>query len=444
MSEIKELIEQLNKAHKEFRDSMEERVQQLEKGGTVDPQLQEKIDTANNHITTLEQQIEEEKGAQKRIDDLELQVNRAGLGGIGDKDTDLHAEARQFYAQKLGRPAEDGEVDVEAYSAYKQAFDKYLRYGDRALNSDIRNALSVGSDPDGGQWVPASTTNRIIQRLFETSPVRQVANVITIGTDRFEIPKDVNEATSGGWVGETQSRDSTGTPEVGMQEIPVHEQYAMPEITQKLVDDAGIDIEGWLSDKISDILIRTENTAFVNGNGVMKPRGFMDYTGSAVTTEDGSRPWGVLQYIATGANGSFPSAGSGSANSLIEIISKMKSQLRGGSVFCMNRFVKAVIRKLRDSNDNYYLIPDLSGGGNTTLLGFPVVEMDDMPDMGSGSNFPIAFGNFNEAYQIVDRLGIRVLRDPYTNKPYIRYYTTKRVGADVTGFDSLKLLKASS
>jgi len=444
MSEVKELVDELNKAHKEFRDSMEERVQQLEKKGAVDPQTQEKIDNANNHITSLEEQIEDVKQTQQRVDNLELQLGRAGLGGAGGQDKDLHAEAKQFYSMKAGRPVEDSEVDTEAYNAYRQSFDKALRYGERGVNADIRNALSVGSDPDGGYWVPASTANQIIQRLYETSPVRNVANIVTIGSDRYEIPKDVDEASSGGWIGETDSRSSTGTPEIGVQEIPVHEQYAMPEVTQKLIDDAGFDVEGWLTEKVAGILSRTENTAFVNGDGVMRPRGFMDYSDSAVTTEDASRSWGVLQYVVTGASGSFKSAGSGPADCLIDLVHKVKSELRGGSTWAMNRFVKAIVRTLRDSNDNYYLVPDLSGGGNDTLLGFPVVEFDDMQDMGSGSNFPIAFGNFNRGYQIVDRLGIRVLRDPYTNKPRIRLYTTKRVGGDVTGFDSIKLLKAST
>lgn len=443
MSEIKQLVDELNKAFEDFKKSNDERLKQIENNGKADPLLQEKVDKANQSITDIESKIEELQKEQDRIDNLELQVNRAGLGGAGGTDKELQNEAKQFFSQMKGRPVDDSEVDTEAYNTYKQAFDKYLRYGERAVNTEIRNALSVGSDPDGGQWVPASTTNRIIQRLFETSPVRDVANVITIGSDRFEIPKDVNEATSGGWVGETDTRSSTGTPEVGLQEIPVHEQYAMPEITQKLVDDAGIDIEGWLSNKISDILVRTENTAFVSGDGIMKPRGFMDYSGSASTNEDNNRSWGVLQYVKSGNSSGFPSAGSGSANPLIEMVNKIKSPLRGGSVWAMNRFTKAEIRKLRDSNDNYYLIPDLSGSGADMLLGFPIKEFDDMADVGSG-NFPVAFGNFNQGYQIVDRIGIRVLRDPYTNKPYIRYYTTKRVGADVTGFDSIKLLKIAS
>jgi len=270
--------------------------------------------------------------------------------------------------------------------------------------------------------------------------MRQYADVVTIGTDRLELPKDINTGTSGGWVGEVESRAATATPEVGIQEIPVHEQYAMPQVTQKLLDDAQFPVESWLANKIADIMVRTENDTFIDGNGVMKPRGFTDYSSAAVTTEDDSRSWGVLQYHFTGSSGGFLSAASGAADCFIELEGKLKSAYRSGAVWAMNRFTKASIRTLRDENGNYYLIPDLSGKGNDTLIGYPVAEFDDMEDIGADA-YAVAFGNFRVAYQIVDRQGIRVLRDPYTNKPYIRYYTTRRVGGDVVGFDALKLLK---
>jgi len=440
--DVKELVGDLNKAFNEFREANDQRIKALEQKGSVDPVLQEKVDKANNAITDIESKIEEAKREnQERIDNLEADMKQKGLGANGrPSDVDMHNEAKQFFSTMYDKPVEDSQVDVETYKNYKQAFNYYLRRGDKSLNNDIKNSLSVGSDPDGGQWVPASTANRVITRLFETSPVRQLADVMTIGTDRLEIPKDVDEATSGGWVGETQSRSTTATPKVGLHEIPVHEQYAQPQTTQKMLDDAQFDIDGWLSNKIANILLRTENAGFVNGNGVMKPRGFLNYSSSATTSEDASRAWGKLQYVFTGKDGGFKAAGSGPADCLIQLQQKLKSQYRQGAVFTMNRFTKATIRTLKNSNDDYYLIPDLSGNGRDTLLGFPVVEFDDMPDIASKS-FSVAFGNFGEGYQIVDRIGIRVLRDPFTNKPYVKFYTTKRVGGDVVNFDALKLLR---
>src|SRR6056297_120933 len=304
MSEVKQLFDQLNQAFTDFKASNDERLKQIEQNGKADPLLEEKVDKANNHVTELETKLQEaQKELQNRVDELDLSMQRQGLGANGKpKDVDLQAEARQFFNTINGGPVQDGEVDVEAYSAYKQAFNKYLRLGNKALNNpDIRNALSVGSDPDGGQWVPASTSNRIITKIFETSPMRSIANVVTIGTDRLEIPKDLDEGTSGGWVGETDTRSATSTPEVGIQEIPVHEQYAMPQVTQKLLDDAQFDVEGWLSNKIADILVRTENSKFVDGNGIMKPRGFTDH--STLATADSSRAWGKLEHVLSGSSG---------------------------------------------------------------------------------------------------------------------------------------------
>lgn len=441
MSEVKQLFDSLNKAFEDFKASNDERLKQIEQNGKADPLLEEKVDKANNHVTELETKLQEaQKELQNRVDELDLSMQRQGLGANGKpKDADLQAEARQFFNTINGGPVQDAEVDVEAYSAYKQAFNKYLRLGNKALNNtDIRNALSVGSDPDGGQWVPASTNNRIITKIFETSPMRSIANVVTIGTDRLEMPKDLEEGTVGGWVGETESRSATATPEVGLQEIPVHEQYAMPQVTQKLLDDAMFDVEGWLSNKIADKLVRAENTAFVEGNGVMKPRGFTDYDTAA--TADSSRSWGTFEHVVSGSSGAIPD----NPDEFITLVHKLKAAYRAGAVWTMNKNTLASIRKLSGgTNDLYYFIPDMSQGPRTLVLGYPVVEFEDMVDAGS-NELAIAFGNFNVGYQIVDRIGIRVLRDPYTNKPYIRYYTTKRVGGDATNFEAIKFIKCDS
>jgi len=431
-SEITELFNDLNKAFDEFKTSNDERLKEIETKGKADPLLEEKVDKANNAITNLETAFQEaKKEAQDRIDKVELDFQQQGLHAGGSKK-DIQDEAKEFF-NSMGVK----DVDVKGYGAYKQAFNSYLRRGERALSTDIRNALSVGSDPDGGQWVPAATTNKIIKKLFDTSPMRQVASIVTIGTDRLEIPKDLEEGTSGGWVGETATRAATATPEVGLQEIPVHEQYAMPKATQKVIDDAQFPIESWLSGKIADKLVNTENAAFVTGDGVGKPRGFTDY--SSLTTEDGSRAWGTLQHVLSGSTGAIPDT----PDELIALTSKLKSQYRRNATWVMNRFTRAAIRKLNDGNNQYYLIPDLSTGGAATLLGYPIVEFDDMADAANAA-IVAAFGDFKTGYQIVDRAGIRVLRDPFTNKPYILYYTTKRVGGDVTNFDAIKLLKCSS
>ena len=267
---------------------------------------------------------------------------------------------------------------------------------------------------------------------------------MTIGTDKLVIPLDVEEAASGGWVGEKASRADTNTPGVGEQTIEVFEQYAQPKATQRLLDDAEVDIEAWLAGKIADILTRTENTAFVSGNGVNKPKGFLGYASAAVTTADASRDWGKLQYIATGAAGAFASPNASAsrlpADVLIDLIQATKPLYRANGRFAMNRATAGAVRKLKDGDNNYLWQPSIVAGQPDQLLGYPVSELEDMPDIASNT-FSIAFGDFRRGYQVIDRQGIRVLRDPYTEKPFVKFYTTKRVGGDVTDFDAIKLLK---
>jgi HK97 family phage major capsid protein len=439
-----ENVEKLLQEQKEAFDSLKAGLSEL-KGS--DAKTNEKIEKANKALTDLQAKIDASEEAQrKRADEIEAKMNRIGLNP-DEKKRDLRDDALKFYAAKAKEPVKSVTSDqVKQYGEYCNAFHQYVRAGGangEMLDSDIRNALKVGSDPDGGYWVPATASTKIIQRLFETSPMRSVADIMVIGTDRLELPKDVNEGTSGGWVGETQSRTETATPQTGTHVIPAHEQYAEPRATQKLLDDAVVDVESWLSAKIADILTRTENTAFVSGTGVSKPRGFLDYGSAATATDDSGRAWGILQLVNTGTSGGFGEFDSTNADNvgpLIDIVHKVKGAYRQGAVWTMNRNTLAEVRKLRDGNGNLIWQPSLQVGNPNTLLGFPIVEFEDMADIAADS-LSIAFGNFRIGYQIVDRFGIRVLRDPYTSKPFVKFYTTKRVGGDVINFDAIKLLK---
>jgi HK97 family phage major capsid protein len=306
----------------------------------------------------------------------------------------------------------------------------------------MRKALSVGIEADGGYWVTPEMSSRVLTRIFETSPIRTIASVMTIGTDAVEFPNDLNSAVSGGWVGEKQSRDETDTPQVGTQRIPVHEQYAMPKATQKLLDDATFAVESWLANKIADIMIRTENAAFVSGNGEAKPKGFLDYASASVTTDDATRAWGILQYVPSGGAADFHATLPGDA--LIDIVHKIQPQFRAGAVWLMNRATTAGVRKMKDGQDNYlWSAGDIQRGNPQSLFGHPIVMAEDMPDVGANT-FPIVFGDFRAGYQIVDRQGIRTLRDPFTDKPFVLFYTTRRVGADVLNFDAIKLFKIAT
>lgn len=424
MSEIKETVDALNKAFHEFKQSNDERLKQVEARGTADPLLAAKVDNANADISKLSNAI---KDLGKAHDELELSMQRAAPAN------DSEAKALAEFKQHTRGRAHDG-VNVEQYRAYKNAFSSYLRRGD-AVPADIRAAMSVGSDPDGGFYVTPDTSGAIVKKIFETSPIRQIASVQPISTDALEGFADTDEQ-AGGWVSETGARSDSTTPQGKKYRIPVFEMYSQPSATQQLLDDASVNIEAWLADKVSDKLARLENTAFVSGNGVTQPRGFLDRTTAA--TADSSRAWGTLEHLVTGTSASFGTAPNGS-DKLIDLVHKLKKGYRTGAVWVMNSVTLGEARKLK-ANGEYIWLPSMTAGQNSQLLGFEVVEAEDMPAIAANS-LSIAFGNFKIGYQIVDRQGIRTLRDPYTNKPYVRFYTTSRVGGDVVNSESIKLLK---
>jgi HK97 family phage major capsid protein len=435
MSELEKVLkaqEDLGKTFHAFKEKNDERIAELEKKGTVDALLKEQVDRINTDLSEIS----------ASVDEFVKKQQRPGVGGDEKAETDLRAQAAEFFTIANKSIVSPKDVNVEEYQDYLNTFNTYLRKGDKG--SGVQNALSVGSDPEGGYFVPATMSANIVKRIFETSEMRGIASVVSIGTDALEYPLDTNEGTSGGWVAEKQTRSETNTPEVGTGRIPVHEQYAEPKVTQKLLDDAQINIESWLVDKTVDKMVRTENAAFITGDGVGKPRGFLDYKTTALTTKDSSRVWGKLQYKATGVSGGFGGTGSPTqhdVNALIDLIHAMKPQYRAGSGWVANRLTLAEARKLKDADGNYlWQMGNIQVGQPATLLGFGISEMEDMPDIAADS-YSMAFANFREGYQIVDRQGVRLLRDPFTAKPFVKFYITKRVGGDVTNFDAIKLLK---
>ncbi|KKK95063.1 hypothetical protein LCGC14_2676570, partial [marine sediment metagenome] len=394
----------------------------------------------NTEIASLTDQVKDKAEEQQaRVDEIEMRMNRQQIGPESTP-VDFHAEALLFYTARMkqvpdyGRQFEVSQEQVDDYKAYKEAYGYYMRYGIDAMPTKYRNAMSVGSDPDGGYWVTPDKTGRIATLVYETSPMRQLANVQQIGSDHLEGFNDLDQAASGGWVGEAAVRPVTGTPKIGKWDITVHEQYASPKTTQKLLDDSVVDPEAWLSGKIAGILARTETTTFFNGNGVSKPRGFLTY----VAGTPSFALWPVIQQNNTGAAGAY--AATDPADALITTLFNLKTAYRPNARWFMSRSTLGTTRKLKDGQGNYMWEPDLTQLGGSRLLGFPVAEGEDMPVIAADS-LSVAFGDFREAYQIVDRFGIRVLRDPFTDKPNVIFYSTKRVGGDVVNFEAIKLLK---
>lgn len=309
-------------------------------------------------------------------------------------------------------------------SDYSKAFRNYLRKGmDAGL--EICQGLSSGSDPDGGYTVTPSMSSRIVQSIFEMSPMRQICSVETISSDALELIDDYNKAAAG-WTSETTTVDD-GAPILAKRSIPTHELYAQPKATQKLIDDPAIDIENWLSTKIADIFTRKENTAFIEGNGVGMPRGILTFPSG--------QSWGQIEQIKSG------NVREVTADALITLFYSLKDNYAKRASFIMNRTTAQSVRLLKLAATNQHLWqPGLSAGAPDTLMGVPVYIVGDMPSI-TPYSLPIVVGDFQSAYQIVDRRGIRILRDPFTEKPFVKFYSTKRVGGDVVNFDAVKILK---
>jgi len=420
-------VETQSKAFEVFKETQDAINAEIKSKGSADPLLEEKLAKINKALDASQKQLDSYELAQKR-------QSRVVTDASGNS-VDLDAKALQWaqdIAKKRGTMVH--EFGSEALDGYKAAFNAYMRQGERTITDAEIKALSVGSDPDGGYRVHPDMSGRVVTKVFESSPMRAFASIQTISTDALEGVFDLDEAGSG-WVGETEARPTTDTPQFGVWRIPTHELYANPKATQKILDDAEINIEQWLANKVSEKFARDEATAFVTGDGVAPPRGFLTYPA-------GSTLPGQIEQFETGVNGDFAAAPNG-GDSLINMVYGIKMQYRNNSTWFLNRTTTGLVRKLKDSDGAYLWMPGIAAGQPATILGYPMASFEDMPDPATGS-LSMAFGDMRETYQIVDRIGIRTLRDPYSAKPFVEFYTTKRVGGDVTNFESLKILAFES
>ncbi len=388
--EIKELIEKQGTAFEEFKKVNDTRLAEIEKKGAADPLLTEQLGKIN---TALDEQ-------KQKLETLETAAARPGAGA------DLKEQPQE--------------------AEYKAAFLEFARTGEDAqLKALQKKALSVGSDKDGGYLVTPAMSAQINKLVFESSPIRQLASVETISTDSLDLLDDTDEI-SASWAGEAATRSETDTPEIGKRNIVVHEMYAEPRATQKLLDDANINVESWLGEKIADYFARLEATAFVSGTGVGKPRGFLTYTAGST--------WGTIEQVTSGTSADF------GADDLITLYYSLKDEYAKNASFIMKRATVANVRQMKGSDGQYIWQPALTAASPDQILGRPVLYANDMEAIGA-SSLSVAVADWKKAYKIVDRIGIRTLRDPFTAKPFVKFYTTKRVGGDVVNFEAIKILK---
>ena len=435
--EIKTLIETQGRAWEEYKRTNDELIKAKADGKAVSD-LEAKL-------KSLDDGIEKAAESQKMIEDFMAKATAPGGGFATKQSEEFEAEVKGFNQMLRAEYQSKGKIapqafDAEGYAHYKSGFFKMMS-GTNAdsLTTDERKAMSAGSDPDGGYLLPESTVGRTVAKIFEQSTMRQLANVMTISTDKIEGLVDNNEA-SAGWVSELGARSDTSTPQLGQYEIQAHEMYAMPKISQKLIDDASMDVEGWLSMKVADKFARVEGAGFTTGTGTGQPRGLFAYTTAA--TSDETRAWGTFEHVKTGTNGGFNATTKGDV--LFDLIGAFKPAYLQRGQFLMRREMRTAIRKLKGATSDLYLWePGLQAGAPDRLLGYPVRVDQYVPAMATDS-LSLALGDFREAYTIVDRIGIRTLRDPYTAKPYVCYYSTKRCGAGAVNYEAVKFLKLSA
>ena len=398
-TELGEAFDDFMRAFEEFKQTNDERLEQVEKRMSADGLTTGKLER-------IQKAIDEHR---RIVDGLALKQHRPLLGS-------------------------ENKVMSSVRMAHRSAWEGYIRNGETAsLRSLEEKSLSAGSDPDGGYLVPDETETEIGRLLSEASPIRAIAGVRQISGNTYKKPFTTSGPATG-WVGETAARPETASPVLAELSFPAMELYAMPAATSTLLEDSAVNIDQWIAEEVQAVFAEQEGAAFVNGDGSAKPRGFLDYTKVA----DSSWSWGNIGYVVSGASGAF--AASNPSDALIDLVYSVKAGYRGNAHWVMNRATQAEIRKLKDADGNYLWQPPAQPGAKASLMNAPIAEAEDMPDIAADS-FAIAFGDFKRGYLVVDRLGVRILRDPYSSKPYVLFYTTKRVGGGVQNFEAIKLMK---
>ncbi|QQR35649.1 phage major capsid protein [Devosia oryziradicis] len=394
-SDIAALFAEFSTAFEEFKRTNDQRLGEIEKRGSADGLLEDKLDRLNAVLD----------GQKAAMDRALVERARPLLDG------------RAIHLDGKGR-----QVDGE----YKEAFASYVKRGEE-------KALSIGVAADGGYVVPPETETEITRLMTAVSPIRAIAGIRQVSAAVYKRPISVTGPATG-WVGETGARPTTNSQTLAELSYPTMELYAMPAATSAFLDDAAVDVGQWIADEVNAAFAAQETTAFVSGNGVNKPTGFL----AATTVAETSWSWGNLGYIATGSAGALPA--SNASDVLIDLVYALKAGYRQNATWVMNRKVQGALRKLKDADGNYLWQPALTADGKARLMGFDLVEAEDMPNIAANS-LSIAFGDFKRGYLIVDRQGVSVLRDPFSSKPYVLFYTTKRVGGGIADYDAIKLLK---
>lgn len=401
--DLKALLQKQGEAFEEFKKTNDDRLKAKADGKSVEA-YEAKLSKINEELSKLS----ELKAA---LDQVEKKLNRPGAAGEGDP----------------------------AKAEHKAAFGKFLRKGvDDGLGELQQKAYNITTDADGGYAVPEELDRTILELMRDVSPMREVANVITVGSSDYK--KLANKGgTTGGWVDEDDARTSTNSSQLAILTPFMGEVYAYPQATQQMLDDVFFNAEQFIEGECAMTFAEMEGAAFTTGDGTKKPKGFLAYT--TALTADGTRAFGTLQHIVSGAAADW--AASNPQDKLLDVVYALKKGYRTNARWMTSKAMLADVRKLKDVDGNYIWRPGLEAGQPDTLLGYGIAENEDMPAKAANA-LSIAFGDFKRGYTIVDRIGTRILRDPYTNKPFVGFYVTKRVGGFLADSNAIKLFKFSA
>lgn len=394
MSDPAKVLAELKSAFEAFKSENDAKL-----NGKADVLIDEKVDRINAAVGDLQAALEKIAAHQAAVQ----------LGG-GNQILGADAEYANLYASFFRTGSAEAEVRAKQFAG-------------------VRAAMSVGSNPDGGYLAPVEWDRTITEKLKLVSAMRQLATVISISGSGFsKLFNDRN--TASGWVGETDARGATGQAQFGSVTWSSGELYAKPTTTQSLLEDALVDVAAWLAGEVESEFAYQEGIAFVNGNGTNKPKGFLQHVA-------GDHPWGAIPEVKSGNAALITSDG------LIDLTHDLPTERTQNASFVMNRKTQGAVRKLKNGQGDYIWQPSLQAGLPPTLLEFPVRELPAMPDVAANA-IPIAFGDWKRGYLIVDRIGVQILRDPYSNKPYVEFYTRKRVGGKVSDPTALRFHKVSA
>lgn len=399
-------------------------------------------EASNAEVMTLLGKIQSAFDTFKGENDSRIKNLEAGRGDVlaEEQVNRINASIDQMEiklaAMMLNGTGGPGVAQTADQKAHAKAFNTYFRKGvDLGLRDlEVKAALTSNSDPDGGYVTPIEIDLAITRVLQKVTAMRSLAQVVTISSGEYKKPMSQGGAVSG-WVGQQSARPGTAEPKLSMETFKAHEIYAQPAAAQQLLDDAAIDIGAWITDEVSITFSEQEGSAFIIGDGVAQPFGILSY-GTAQDTGNGVA-WGKVGFVNTGVAADF---GANGGDNLIDLQSMLKTGYQPGASFLMNRMVQAEVRKFKDSQGRYLWEPALQAGNPPTIFGKPITVDDNMPNAGA-NNFFVAYGDFRRAYLIVDRIGVRIIRDNLTNKPNVLFYTTKRVGGGIQNYEAIKLLK---